>query len=335
MNENTQDTTEQGNISSPLDAGLLLREKREGRGLSVEEVANAIKLQPRQVVAMESGDFASLGSPPFARGFVRNYARFIGFDAAPVLAGLEQQPSLPQHELGEGDGDGPRVAMPEPGRRKPMTWILAISPLILVAVVGAGLYAFGLNLDGLHLGGIKSSSEAAKPVEAAPSLQVVQQPAGIKPEASPQAPAESPAAQPGTAVMPQPALSSNAVIPGTPVLPAMPANVPAAGVAVPAKPSAVVAPAAPAAAPSAPAVAAPGVHHLVVSVETESWVEVKSEGRSVLSRKFGAGQSQSLDGKGPFIVVIGAAKGAKVQYDDKPVDLEPHTKVNVARLTLN
>ncbi len=335
MNENTQDTTEQGNVSSSVAAGLLMREKREGRGLSVEEVANALKLQPRQVVAMESGDFVSLGSAPFARGFVRNYARFIGFDAAPVLAGLEQQLPLPQHELGEGDGDGPRVAMPEPGRRKPMTWVLAISPLILVAAVGAGLYAFGLSLDGLHLGGAKPSAEAAKSVETAPSLQVVQQ-AASKPEVPAQVPVL--AAQAGAAVMPPPPLSANAAMPSAPTpVPVPPANGPAP--AAPAKFPAPTVPGAPVSAPlvTAPAAVAavPGVHHLVVSVETASWVEIKSEGRSVLSRKFAAGQSQSLDGKGPFTVVIGAAKGARVHYDDKPVDLEPHTKVNVARLILN
>ena len=355
MNENTQDTTTQSDAFIPSAAGTLMREQREARGFSIEEVAHALKLQPRQVVAMETGDFASLGSLPFARGFVRNYARFIGFDAAPILVGLEQQVPLPKHELGEGDGDGPRVAMPQPGRRRPFTWVLAVSPLILVAVVGAGLYAFGLNLDGLHFGS-HGSPEAAKPttVETAPSMQVVQPAASKAEETVPVAPAPAspPAGQPSVAPM----------MPGTPPVtaaPTMPAAAPAATSAptVPTPPAAVpaasktpapgsvpapVAPRMPAPVPAAPvaaavpvAPAAPAAHHMVLSVASESWVEVKSEGRLVLSRKFTAGQSQSLDGKGPFVVVIGVAKGAKVQYDDKQIDLEPHTKVNVARLTLN
>ena len=322
MNENIQDTTEQTEASA-ASSGKLLRVQREARNLSVEEVAHALKLQPRQVVAMEAGDFASLGSLPFARGFVRNYARFIGFDAAAVLAGLEQQAPLPKHELGEGDG--PRVAMPEPGRRKPLTWILAVSPLILVAVVAVVLYAVGLNLDGLR-SLLHSGAESSKPVavETAPSLQVVQ-PAGNKPEA----PASQPLAVPPAAVQ-APAIAPPAPAPAAPATPAAAPAVPPAA-AMPAPAASTVAPAAPA----AQAAPVAGMHHLALSVESESWVEVKSEGRTVVSQKFAAGQSRNLDGKGPFVVVIGNAKGAQVKYEDKAVDLVPHTKVNVARLILN
>ena len=39
-------------------------------------------------------------------------------------------------------------------------------------------------------------------------------------------------------------------------------------------------------------------------------------------------------GRPPYTVVIGNASSVRVTYDDKPVDLAPHTRADVARLTI-
>jgi cytoskeleton protein RodZ len=36
----------------------------------------------------------------------------------------------------------------------------------------------------------------------------------------------------------------------------------------------------------------------------------------------------------PFAVVVGNAQGVRLTYDGKPVDLAPHTRIDVARLVL-
>ena len=41
-----------------------------------------------------------------------------------------------------------------------------------------------------------------------------------------------------------------------------------------------------------------------------------------------------LAGEAPFTLVIGNAQYVRLRYDAQPVDLEPHIKVAVARLTL-
>jgi cytoskeleton protein RodZ len=66
--------------------GQTLRTAREEQGLSVEEVAARLRLMQRQVVAIESDDFASLGQPVFARGFVRNYAKLLDLPYDALLA---------------------------------------------------------------------------------------------------------------------------------------------------------------------------------------------------------------------------------------------------------
>ena len=44
---------------------------------------------------------------------------------------------------------------------------------------------------------------------------------------------------------------------------------------------------------------------------------------------------QSLRGRPPFQLVIGNAQAVKLRYEDRAIDLQPHTRVDVARLTLD
>ena len=74
----------------PSSPGAQLRRAREARGESVHEVAFALKLSPRQVDALERDDFDALPGMAFLRGFMRNYARHVGLDAAPLLDAVQR-----------------------------------------------------------------------------------------------------------------------------------------------------------------------------------------------------------------------------------------------------
>jgi cytoskeleton protein RodZ len=69
--------------------------------------------------------------------------------------------------------------------------------------------------------------------------------------------------------------------------------------------------------------------------EGESWVEVRDgTGNTIFSRLNAAGTERVIKGAPPLSVVVGNASSVKLLYHDKPVDLQPHTKVDVARITL-
>ena len=57
-------------------------------------------------------------------------------------------------------------------------------------------------------------------------------------------------------------------------------------------------------------------------------------GNTLMSRLNAAGSERVVRGTPPFTVVVGNAPNVKVTYDDKDIDLQPHTKVDVARITL-
>lgn len=80
----------------------------------------------------------------------------------------------------------------------------------------------------------------------------------------------------------------------------------------------------------------PGVKRIVLKFERDSWVEVKGAGGRVLMNQVNpAGSEKTIEGNGPFNLIIGAASGVRLSYNNEPVELAPHIRVDVARLTLN
>ena len=111
------------------------------------------------------------------------------------------------------------------------------------------------------------------------------------------------------------------------VRPAAPAPVPVQPV-VQEKTYAAAAPA-PALAPRA------GANRLVVRTEGEAWIEIKdASDRMLVSSLNPPGSERVVRGKPPYSLVIGNASQVIITYDDKPVNLAPHTRQDVARFTL-
>lgn len=67
------------------EIGHILREARENKGLTLEDVQANTRINVRYLTALESGQYNALPTPVHVRGFLRNYARFLGLDPQPLL----------------------------------------------------------------------------------------------------------------------------------------------------------------------------------------------------------------------------------------------------------
>jgi len=65
--------------------GEELRREREIRGISLKEIADATKISKRFLEAIERNDHKTLPAPVFTRGFVREYARYVGLNAEEMV----------------------------------------------------------------------------------------------------------------------------------------------------------------------------------------------------------------------------------------------------------
>jgi cytoskeletal protein RodZ len=66
--------------------GQYLRQQREAKAMSIEEVARATRVPMSSVERLESDQFDELPGEVFVRGFMKSYARAVGIDPDDVLA---------------------------------------------------------------------------------------------------------------------------------------------------------------------------------------------------------------------------------------------------------
>ncbi|HEX5093081.1 MAG TPA: helix-turn-helix domain-containing protein [Burkholderiales bacterium] len=272
-----------GTAPAPAEepVGTVLRMAREAAGLGMEEVARQLKFAPRQLDALERGEWRRLPGGAAVRGMVRQYSRLLGLDADAMVARAGQGAPLP-------DQLAQRFQQPIPfsdqSRRSNLAYV--VLSIVLLGVVAA------VALQWRHESGSRAQPSF---------VSAAQQPA----EPAKVTPVEVPAARPLEAKAPE-----------------KPAAQPAAEVK------------APAAAPAERAPAGP-LATLVLRFDQESWVEITSgSGKLLVSHLHPAGSERVVTGVPPFQVVIGNAEHVKLTYNDRPVDLMPYVKVEVARFTL-
>jgi cytoskeleton protein RodZ len=279
--------------------GRALAAAREARGLSQADVAAQLRLHPKQVQAIEAEDLEALPEGPFVRGYVRNYARLVDLPAEPLLALLNAR-LKPTDPLPAPAGS-PAVSPIQRTAGEPISGRIVIAAVVVVLAL---LAAFGWWAT-------REKAPAAVPAGA---------PAPGAGAAAPAAPANAPAAAEAApsgdnAVLPAAAAAGAATAPAGP----------ATGPAEAASPGAAAA-AAPAAAPTA----------LRFTFRDRSWVEVRqADGTLLTSQNNAAGTTRTVEGRPPYLIVIGNASKVDLEFRGERVDLAPAiSRDDVARLRL-
>jgi transcriptional regulator with XRE-family HTH domain len=75
--------------------GKKLREAREGRNLTLEQVSQALRIRPYHLQALETDDYSAIPSAAQARGFLRNYAEFLGLNVEELVPAVRPQIAEP------------------------------------------------------------------------------------------------------------------------------------------------------------------------------------------------------------------------------------------------
>ncbi|WP_172197465.1 RodZ domain-containing protein [Niveibacterium sp. COAC-50] len=315
MSATSMESHSYANAPGVAASGVALKQAREARNLGIAEVASTLKLTPRQIEAIESEAFDQLPGSAFARGFVRNYARYLGLDPAPLLERMEQPARGEDLKLApESNAEGSVPRRPSGYRSaSPLPAVMVVGAIVVLGLVWSSFNWFGRGATpGVERGVSQSAAVAAsEPIFPPHTEETAVVTAQVEPAAS--------ASEP-VAAQSQPATAS--VAQSSPVAVAKPA----ASQAPQSAPT-------PLAQQSAPVGAAQG--GLNFSFAQDAWVEVRdASGSVVFSRLSKAGSTQTVQGTAPFALVIGNAPNVKVEYNGRPVDLAPYTKVSVARLSV-
>jgi cytoskeleton protein RodZ len=297
--------------------GAALAAARESRGLSVAEVAERLKLTPRQIEALEAEDWAALPDAVFVRGFVRNYAKLVGMAPEALMPAVDGAEAVTR-----------TITAPSAGVRlgsSPVArWLLL--PLLLVILfvtVVVGLYTW--LRQGEHA--LLPAGQPTEHVPTAPPSSAEGQGGGVS--LGPQAPLPAtttqpppPAAAPAPSYQPAPASEPVAMPPVAQTQAREPASAPPPRTA-----------STPEAAESAPAQPQGRVSMRFAPAE-DSWIQVVDAKGMRFSKLVRGGSTEVVSGTPPFRLVVGNAATVSLVYNGHVIDLKPYIGEKVARLTL-
>lgn len=303
--------------AAPLTAGGLLRQARQARGMHIAALANAMKVTPQKLEALESDRFDELPGATFTRALAQTVCRTLKIDAAPVLALLPSVNGQGLEQMSRGLNEPFRD---RPGRQPPTEYLAflrnpvrlgAIALVVLAVVVyllPAGWVADHLRLPSIASAPASGSTSAAS--EPAVSNVITETVVGVAEPVMPEGSASG-------------ALETVHSAPAETGVTAAPLPAAAAASAV-------------AASPATPASAPTATGALQLRATSESWVEVLDQrGVALFSRMLQPGETVGLDGVSPLRVKIGNAAATEVTYKGSRVDLAPVTsRGNVAKLEL-
>ncbi len=308
--------------------GATLLAERRSQGLSLGDIARQLKLSVRQVEALERDEYGDFSGSVFVRGFLRNYAKLLRLDPDLLLEAAGAS-IAPARVAESGLAEMP-ISAPNPeGRHRVLTWgafaVLAVVVLLLLAS-NASKEQRQTQMAERPLAPAASAPQHAESPPAALSQAPAGPVAGSTTPAAPPAPENETAAGASRYVTGAETIASP--VAAEPSLPRREDSDPLHAGSQPAEETAAVA-------KPRVLVSGSGSSQIRMIFEDESWVEVRDgSGETILSRLNAPGTERLIRGQPPFVVVVGNAHAVKLLYRGRPIDLGPHTRIDVARVTL-
>ena len=308
--------------------GAAFRVARDRVGRTQDEVADVLHLDVAVVAAIEEGRFEDLPMRPYARGYVRNYARILGLDADDLARRFDAA------DVGRpapsGVGLRPRVSRKAELALRPLALGYAAIVATLLIALGAVLWTawrvqdwqfpFLADDSAVAPTAPDTTTPPASPPNMSPWPSVADSAVddAVADEGVTLASADEPSAPPAVAVTDEPGSSHDAE---DALGPADEENteLALAGGSV-----------------DGAAAGTGMVGELTVVFDDESWLSVDdATGRRIFGDLGRGGRTVTVAGPVPLSLLVGNALVVRVEFDGEFVDLEPFTSdQNVARLEL-
>lgn len=170
--------------------GEILKAERERKGLSIKEVEQSTSIRSLYLSAIEEGNYSVVPGEVYLKGFIRNYAAFLGLNSQELVELYRQTQNAPPEIATERkDTEKPAAKQPATTSQKVKEGRAASSPLkwtamlIVPIIAAAGFWWYSQTPP--------ESSGQINNVKPAPSAPAQPAPVSPAPNVLPAAPAQS------------------------------------------------------------------------------------------------------------------------------------------------
>ncbi|EGO62110.1 helix-turn-helix domain-containing protein [Acetonema longum] len=176
--------------------GEMLRAEREKKGLTLKDIENATNIRALYLEAIEQGNYSVSPGEVFLKGFIRNYANFLGLNGAEFVELYRQSRQTPPDPELQATGTGSEMVTPvsESSSEDAIKKWLFIAAFIVIVGGGTTWWLMGDSTGGEQLPG-QPEPPVPPQVQTAP-VAPVQPSQAATPTTPPAAVQPKPAAKP-------------------------------------------------------------------------------------------------------------------------------------------
>ncbi|MBE3780588.1 cytoskeleton protein RodZ [Vibrio parahaemolyticus] len=301
-----------------IEAGTLLKNKRESLGMTQKQVADRLRLRVSVIEDIENNRFESQQVATFTRGYLRSYAKFVGLDEKVVLVALEQTADVKPKEQ--------EIEMQSFSRKtkheKHNSRIMLLTWAIAIVIIGISAAWWWQNQQENSLAQVVAEANVETSQPSADEIADID--LMTEEELIASTPAELAASNNTASESSINAAQTDEVVPAETEESTTEATQEPVAVIEAAEEVQEVSPVVP-----------EGMTLLTMKFKADCWIQVKdTNGKTLVSGTQKPGQDVELTGKAPFKVILGAPEGVTMTFASEPVDLSGYTSGKVARFTL-
>ena len=323
----SQETANDDTGASKRLPGADLKAKREAGGHSLEAVATHTRITRSKLMALEADDYGKMGGDTFVIGYIRQYARWLGVEADPLVQAFEEIVSgdhkdADERESGDAERYFTRKNYTPKNYAEPDNWILRNGASLLWA------FAALLALCFLAFAVVNGPGEDNSSQQDTPRPAVTEEPSSIGGDSVEEIEGAITEERMSEEAMGGDSATSNAAAPNA----VPPADVEMPAQTAPADTFAVEPRAEPNTVAPSQSVA---TDTLAMSFSGPCWVEVTdADGDLLFAQLQEASDNLQLSGKAPFEIMLGNARAVTLLVNDQIVNTNPGPDRDTLRLSV-
>lgn len=162
--------------------GYTLRQERERQNLTVKDIEEGTSIRALYIESIEAGEYDKLPGAIYTKGFIKNYAKFLGLDADALakefakdlteLSGVTETPDTPDANKAVAQVQEKKVeSKPEPKfisssiqENVSSSSILIVAAVVLIAAIAGGLWSWLSSSEG-DVAQVTPPTQQTQPVE--------------------------------------------------------------------------------------------------------------------------------------------------------------------------
>ena len=162
--------------------GYTLRQERERQELTIEDIEQGTSIRVSYIEAIEAGEYDKLPGAVYTKGFIKNYAKFLGMDADAMAKEFAKDLAELSGETTPEPPEEPKDAAPVPEKKpapktesKPVGYSiqdkeqgssnkLIVAAVILIAAIAGGLWSWLSDSEG-DVATVNPPTQQTQPVQ--------------------------------------------------------------------------------------------------------------------------------------------------------------------------